>query len=197
MTRTRPPRSIRLPLTTPRLILREFREDDFDDIHHYGSQPEVCRFMIWGPNTKEETRDFLDRKLAEQADRTRTKLSVAAELIGAGRVMGALELRVLDAGARTGEFGYCFGREHWNQGYATEAAGALIRAGIEVAGLRRITANCDQRNLGSWRVMEKLGLRREAAFRQDVKARRGWRDSYHYALLASEWRARNSAGGPS
>ena len=197
MTRLRSLKSIPLPLTTPRLILREFREQDFDDIHHYGSQPDVVRFMIWGPNTEEETREFLDRKLAKQAARPRADVSVAAELIAKGRVMGALELRILDPASRTGEFGYCFGREHWNQGYATEAAGALIRVGFETLGLRRITANCDQRNTGSWRVMEKLGMRREGAFRQDVRARRGWRDSYLYAVLASEWRARNAPGGSS
>ncbi len=197
MTRLRSLKSIPLPLTTPRLILREFQEGDLDDIHRYGSDPDVSRFMTWGPNTEAESRDFLDRKLAEQGVWPRARVSVAAELMGAGQVIGALELRVLDPATRTGEFGYSLGREHWNQGYATEAAGALIRVGFETLGLRRITANCDQRNTGSWRAMEKLGMRREGAFRQDVRARRGWRDSYLYAVLASEWRARNAPGGSS
>ena len=56
-----------LPLQTQRLILREFQGDDFDAIHAYGSDPEVARYMVWGPNTPQETRVFLDRALDAQA----------------------------------------------------------------------------------------------------------------------------------
>ena len=186
-----------LPLTTPRLVLREFREADLADIHRYGSDPMVSRFMTWGPNTEDETREFLDRKLAEQTVWPRAEVSMAAEIIATGRVMGALSLRFGRGESRTAEFGYSLGREHWGQGYATEAAGALIRHGFETLGLRRVVANCNVRNIGSWRVMEKLGMRREALFLKDVRARRGWRDSYHYGLLAAEWRARNLPKGAS
>ena len=185
------PKRPRLPLTTPRLILREFREADLADIHRYGSDPKVSRFMTWGPNTEDETRAFLDRMLAQQSIWPRPEVSMAAEIIATGRVMGALSLRMLDPQNRTAEFGYSLGREHWGQGYATEAAGALIRHAFQVLGLRRVVANCDVRNIGSWRVMEKLGMRREALFRQEpmLRARRGWRDSCHYGLLAAEWGA--------
>ena len=179
-----------LPLTTPRLILREFREGDLDAIHAYGADPEVSRFMVWGPNTPEDTRAFLDRVLDAQAVWPRPAVAAAVELAATGRLIGAVELRVIDAENRGGEFGYTFARDAWGQGYGPEAASALLRQGFEALGLHRIRATCDVRNRKSWRAMEKLGLRREARFRKDVRVKGRWRDTYLYAMLKEEWRAR-------
>jgi RimJ/RimL family protein N-acetyltransferase len=55
-----------LPIETERLLLRDFREDDFDSIHAYATDPEVVRYMTWGPNTLEVTREVLDRNLERQ-----------------------------------------------------------------------------------------------------------------------------------
>jgi RimJ/RimL family protein N-acetyltransferase len=178
-----------LPLRTPRLVLREFRESDFDAVHAYGADPEVARFMVWGPNTPEETRAFLDRVQEQQAGWPRPSVNTAVELADSGRLIGSAELRVVHSENQHGEFGYCFHRDVWGQGYGPEAAGALIRQGFEEMGLHRITATCDVRNRKSWRVMEKLGMRREAMFREDVRVKRRWRDTYLYAILAEEWRA--------
>jgi len=185
---TRTPTTNWRPLRTERLILREFREADMDDIHAYGSDPEVCRFMLWGPNTPEDSRDFLDRTLAAQKTRPRDSFNIAVELADQGRLLGSVEVRLVDRSSRAGEIGYTFARPAWGQGFTTEAARAMLRHGFERLRLRRIVATCDTRNKGSWRVMEKLGMRREGEFRQDVKTLRGWRDSYLYALLAREWR---------
>ena len=181
-----------LPLETPRLILREFRESDFDAVHAYGSDPEVARFMVWGPNTPEETRAFLDRALEDLRHWPRPSVNAAVVLADSGRLIGSAELRVKDPENLTGEFGYCFHRDAWGQGYGPEAALALIRQGFDEMGLHRITATCDVRNRKSWRVMEKLGMRREATFRKDVRVKRRWRDTYLYAMLREEWRARGS-----
>jgi RimJ/RimL family protein N-acetyltransferase len=179
-----------LPLRTLRLILRPFREDDLEAIHAYGADPEVSRFMVWGPNTPEESRAFLDRVLEQQAHWPRPSVNAAVVLADSGRLIGSAELRVLDPANLHGEFGYCLHRDAWGQGYGPEAASALLRQGFEAMGLHRITATCDARNRKSWRAMEKLGLRREATFRKDVRVKRRWRDTYLYAMLAEEWRAR-------
>jgi len=187
----RKPRASRwLPLETDRLILRDVREDDFDDIHEYATDLEVVRFMNWGPNTLEITRQVLDGWLKDQRRWPRPIVNMAAHHKADGRMIGAVRFAVLDEASGTGDFGYSFNRAYWNQGYGTEAAGAVVRNAFEALGLRRMIATCDARNTGSWRVMEKLGMRREALFRQDVKAHDGWRDSYLYAILADEWAAR-------
>ena len=178
-----------LPLRTPRLILRAFRDDDLDAVHAYGSDPEVARFMVWGPDTREESRAFLDRVLEDQTRWPRPSVNAALELAGSGRLIGSAELRVLDPVNRHGGFGYCLHRDVWGQGYGPEAASALIRQGFDEMGLHRITATCDVRNRKSWRVMEKLGMRREALFRKDLRVKGRWRDTYLYAILKEEWRA--------
>lgn len=184
-----------LPLKTPRLILREFREDDLHAIHAYGSDPEVARFMAWGPNTPDETRAFLDQVLAAQEEWPRPAVCAAIEIAATGQLIGAVELRVIDPANLGGNFGWTLNREHWGQGYAPEAATALLGQGFQAMGLHRITATCDARNRKSWRGLEKLGLRREGAFHRDLRVKGRWRDTHLYAILADEWRAERVGDG--
>jgi ribosomal-protein-alanine N-acetyltransferase len=181
------------PLRTARLLLREFREDDFADVHAYAEQPDVARFMDWGPNTPEQTRTFLDLRLEEQGRWPRDSVGLAVEHLAQGRVIGAIRLAVIDRTHRSGDLGYSFNRDDWRQGYATEAATAMIDAGFRILGLHRIWAECDVENLGSWGVMRKLGMRREAHLRQAKHVKGHWRDSYVYAVLDDEWQARREA----
>ncbi len=87
--------------------------------------------------------------------------------------------------------GWILRRDRWNQGYGTEVCGALLRFGFETLGLRRIVALCDAENHGSYRVMEKNGMRREGFFFQTRRANpssgEAWRDEYLYAMLTDEW----------
>jgi ribosomal-protein-alanine N-acetyltransferase len=175
------------PIRTARLVLREFREDDFDDVHAYAAQPEVCRFMEWGPNTAAETTEFMDRKWAEQAQWPRDEVTLAIEHLPDGRVIGSIRLAVSNRANLTGDFGYSIHSAYWRQGYATEAAHAVVEAGFRTLGLHRIWAECDTENVGSWGVMEKLGMRREALLRDGKLVKGAWRDRYLYAVLADEW----------
>jgi RimJ/RimL family protein N-acetyltransferase len=192
--RTAPPW---LPLRTERLILRPFREDDFADVHAYASDPKVTRFMNWGPNTEAISREYLQRALDEQRPWPRDAVNMAAEVADEGKLIGSVRMALIDPAALTADFGYSFNRAYWNRGYATEVAGALIDLAFGALGVRRVFATCDVRNTGSWTVMEKLGMRREAHFRQDIRARTGWRDTYLYAVLADEWRRSASPRGDS
>lgn len=179
-----------LPLETPRLILREVTANDFDDIHDYATDPEVVRYMFWGPNTRRVTRSVLAGWLRDQRRWPRAVVNMAAQHKADGRMIGAVRFAIVDPPRLTCDFGYSFNRAYWNQGFATEAAGALIDLAFGRLGMRRVFATCDARNIGSWRVMEKLGMRREALFRQDTQAHDGWRDTYLYAVLADERAAR-------
>lgn len=175
------------PLTTQRLRLREFREGDFDDVHAYASLPEVCRFMEWGPNTRELTQAFMDRKWAEQAQWPRQAVNLAMEHLADGRVIGSIRLSLSDSDNLAGDFGYTLHSGYWRRGLATEASRAVIDIGFRVLGLHRLWADCDVENVGSWGVMEKLGMRREAHLRENKLIKGEWRDSYLYAILADEY----------
>lgn len=174
------------PIRTKRLLLREFRDSDFDDVHVYATDDQTVRFMDWGPNSPEETRKFLDDRLSEQQAWPRNDISLAVELVEEGKVIGAIRIGL--GAHRDADFGYSYGSPYWRRGLGYEAAQALVAAAFEVIGLRRVWATCDARNLGSFAIMEKLGMRREGRLRQHMPAREGgWRDTLVYGLLAEEW----------
>ncbi|HEV7386876.1 MAG TPA: GNAT family N-acetyltransferase [Phenylobacterium sp.] len=175
------------PIRTVRLLLREFREGDFDDVHQYAADPAVARFMDWGPNVVEETVEHMDRKREEQGRWPRDEVTLAVEHLADAKVIGSIRLAVSDRPNLAGDFGYSFASAYWRQGYATEAARAVVNVGFRLLGLHRIWAECDPENLGSWGVMEKLGMRREGHLRDSKLIKGAWRDRYLYAVLANEW----------
>src|SRR6185312_15534747 len=175
------------PIRTARLLLREFREGDLDDVQEYAADPEVARFMDWGPNTREQTVEFMGRKLDEQSRWPRDEVTLAVEHAADERVIGSIRLAVSDRTNLAGDFGYSLNSAYWRRGYATEASAALIDVGFKVLGLHRIWAECDVQNLASWGVMEKLRMRREAHIRDGKLIKDVWRDRYVYAVLARDW----------
>jgi len=181
-----PPQSW-LPIRTERLLLRDFRPDDFDAVHAYGSDPEVARYMEWGPNTPDDTRGFLDRAMTSQAIWPRLDFGLAIENRDMGAAIGSIGLHLRDGANRTAEIGYCLHRNYWRQGIVHEASRALLDAAFKTLGLHRVFATCDVRNTGSYGVMEKLDMRREGLLRQDRKVKGAWRDTYLYAVLAEAW----------
>jgi [ribosomal protein S5]-alanine N-acetyltransferase len=176
-----------LPICTERLLLRDFQPDDFDAIHDYASDPEVARYMEWGPNTPADTQAFLDRAFMSQATWPRFDYGLVIERAADGKAIGSIGLHLRDAGNRTVEIGYCLNRACWRQGLVFEASHALIDLSFRTLDLHRVIATCDVRNAGSYGVMEKLGMRREGVLRQDRQIKGEWRDTYLYAVLAEEW----------
>lgn len=176
------------PLQTRRLVLREFLAADERDIHEYASDLEVVRYVPWGPNTPEDTRRVLNERLKEQKQWPRDDVTLAIELKGERKVIGSIRLGIRDPSNRTADFGYVLNRSYWHRGYTTEASQAIVRCAFLQLNLHRLFATCDTRNGTSMRVMERLGMRREAHFLADVLQRAQWRDSYLYALLETELR---------
>jgi RimJ/RimL family protein N-acetyltransferase len=177
-----------LELLTDRLLIRDLVPYDWRAVHEYGSDPEVVRYMPWGPNTAEQTQEFLQRTVEQQKAAPRRAYEMAMILKDDGRLIGGVGLRVHGENADQGDIGYVLRRDLWGQGYVTEAARGMVGFGFKELRLHRIWATCDTRNVGSYRVMEKLGMRREAHHRQDVWLHGEWRDSYLYAILESEFK---------
>ena len=168
-------------IETARLVLREFRDSDLADIQEYAGDPEVVQYLPWGPNTLEQTRQFLSSVQANRPEH-----GFAIELKQEKRVVGACRLTVKDQANRSGDIGYVLNRRYWGRGYIPEAAEALLELGFGELKMHRIWARCDVLNTASARVMEKIGMRQEAHLLQDVFEKGVWRDSYIYAILESE-----------
>ncbi|MBI2504654.1 MAG: GNAT family N-acetyltransferase [Candidatus Latescibacteria bacterium] len=179
---------LELPLHTPRLLLRDFVEADWEAVQAYAHLPEVVRYMPWGPNSETDTRDFIGRALAAQAVSPRLNFELALIWRESGQLIGGCGLTVQNTTHRVGEIGYCLHPDFWGRGCAAEAAGALLALGFEELQLHRIQASCDPENAGSRRVLEKIGMQLEGQLRQNLQLRGQWRDSLLWSILEHEWR---------
>ena len=175
-----------MELHTPRLLIREFVLDDGADVHAYAGEAETVRYMDWGPNTLEQTQEFMQRKMASQRMLPRAEYELAVVLKETNRVIGGVGLRVSRPQHFAGDMGYVFNPNHWGHGYCTEAAGALLAFGLGELNLHRIYATCDPENRASARVMEKIGMKYEGLLRDYTWEKGKWRDSLVYARLATD-----------
>jgi len=178
------------PKTTERLSLRLAVEADLEPMWQIRRQDSVGRWMT------DASKD-LDAFVASSAEYKRLDSTLIIERDGS--VIGDLMLRVEDAWAQgevkdqavgvQAEIGWCIDPSVEGNGYATEAVVELIRVGFEDLGLRRLTALCFADNVPSWRLTERVGMRREAYNVKDSLHRSGeWLDGMMYALLVDEWR---------
>lgn len=144
-----------MKLDTQRLQLRDYLPSDIEAVHHYGQDLQVVKYMLWGPNTKEETQAFINQAITESLIEPRHSYNLAVIEKTSGHLIGGISLSVAQQRA---EIGWILDRRSWGKGYATEAAQALIRFGFEELGCTSIFATCDDQNKASYRVMLKVGM---------------------------------------
>lgn len=188
------------PLLTERLQLRPFRDEDLEALYRMQSRDDVTRYLYWGPRSPEQARNMLERLMRMTAiDDDSSGLRLAALLPDSGDLIGDFSLQRVSREHRQGEIGFIVHPDHHRHGYATEAATLLLRLGFEELKLHRIVGRCDARNEASARLMERLGMRREAHLRENEFVKGEWCDELIYAMLASEWddrdRRRTDADG--
>ncbi len=177
------------PVRTARLSIRRANESDLDAIWRFRRLESVSQWLTSAPSTIEQYREkFLE------PGRLDTFLVVELD----GEVIGELMLKIEDGWAQwevaaeaegvQAELGWSMDPDCGGHGYATEAVNALIEICFEHLGLRRVTAQCFADNVASWRLMERIGMRREFHTVRDSLHRSGqWLDGLGYALLAEEW----------
>jgi RimJ/RimL family protein N-acetyltransferase len=171
------------PLETDRLVLRRFEPDDWKDVHAYASDAETMTYILdfGGPMTEEQARDFVAENLGDQARAFAVVLKAERQLIGHMIFHPWFAPRIY-------EIGWALNKRYHGQGYATEAAAALLRYGFETLKVHRIIATCQPENAASYRVMEKIGMQREGHFRQCIERdATTWWDEYFYAIVEDDW----------
>jgi RimJ/RimL family protein N-acetyltransferase len=184
------------PIVTERLHLRPFEPGDLEALVAIHGDPDVVRYVPWVVRDRDALRDVLDEKvqrtvLAREGD----GLNLAAVVAATGALAGDVSLIWRSEEHRMAEVGYLINPVHAGNGYATEAARALLRVGFEDFGLHRVIGRLDVRNTASARVLERLGMRREAHFVQNEWFKGEWTDELVYAMLDREWRALTRAAG--
>ena len=185
------------PVRTARLEIRRARPDDLDAIWAYRSRPEVNQWLGRIPGSLETFRERM-----QDPERLSTLFVILRASDGDAEraIIGDVMVRVSDGWAQQevadqavgveAELGWVLAPAFTGRGYATEAIRAVIDVCFGSLGLRRIHAGCFAANESSWRLMERLGMRREEFSRRTALHRSGeWMDGMNYGLLAEEWTA--------
>jgi RimJ/RimL family protein N-acetyltransferase len=172
-------------LETERLIIRNYHENDWQDMYEYFSDAKVLEFEPYLPFSEEECK-VTCKKRAEGEN------FYAVCLKETNKMIGNLYVSLGDEKFNTWEIGYVFNSKYQGKGYASESAKAMIQYLFSEKNARRIIAMCDPLNVPSWKLLERVGMQREAHFRKEVyfkcdeNGQPIWKDTYVYGILESD-----------
>lgn len=170
--------------------LRPLELDDWEAVHDWARRPESCRYQVWGPNTPEQTKAFVQAVVQAWSMRPPTWFVYAIVLDGL--VVGNAGLRL--HGNYQGEVSYAVHPDWWGNGLATQAGQRILAIAFREHKLHRIFGTVDPRNADSARVLGKLGMTYEGRLRETMLIRDGWRDSDIYSILETEWAPSDQPG---
>lgn len=179
---------MQIPAQTERLIIRPFRDSDLEPFLAYRNDPEIARYQSWNvPYPRESALEFI----AEMKDAQFAPdewLQLALEVRETGQMIGDVAIQCMISDPRQVCLGYSLARAHWGQGYAGEAVRAVLDLLFGELNLHRVVAECDVENAASWRLLERLGFRREAHLVENIFFKGAYGSEYHYAILQREWK---------
>ncbi|MDS0525628.1 GNAT family N-acetyltransferase [Clostridium sp. SHJSY1] len=170
-------------IKTERLIIRRFKAGDWKDLNEYLSDEKVVYYEPYEPFTEEECKE-------EANCREKNESFLAVCLKESGKVIGNLYFGKVEY--ESYELGYVFNSNYWNKGYATESAQALLNYAFKEWKIRRVIAMCNPENKASWRLLERLNMRREGYLQKNIYFRLDennlpiWQDTYEYGILREE-----------
>ncbi|MGZ9585765.1 GNAT family N-acetyltransferase [Paenibacillus marinisediminis] len=175
-------------VTTDKLIIRSFDFEDWTAVLEYTSKINNMKYMPDGVLNEETVKEFIRKNIGDEAR------NFPVILKDNGTLIGHIVFHKY-FGEHTYEIGWVFNPEYHNRGYASQAALAILKYGFEEMNLHRIIATCQPENIPSYRVMEKIGMRREGYFKKCIPHENEWWDEYYYAMLREEWCQQSSTIG--
>jgi RimJ/RimL family protein N-acetyltransferase len=174
-------------IESERLILRRFNDSDLAPFVAYRNDPEVTRYQSWDSFDESEARAFIREMGSAQPGAPGEWFQFALESKGTGDLLGDCAMQVDGQEPYRAEIGFTLAREHQGKGFASEAVSHLLDYAFDTLGLHRVVAIADCRNKPSWSLLERVGMRREGHFRENVWFKGEWSDEYLYAILKDEW----------
>ncbi len=177
-----------LPMVVDNLVLRRLTIDDAQDLFEIYSDPATARFQFWGPWDLEQVRNYLFSQLEIQMGDPGVPLVVCVILSSPQKLIGDCAITIQSIEDKQAEIGFSFNQSFTGQGHATKAVHAVLGFAFSELQMHRVVAATNVRNEPSWRLMERIGMRREAHFLHDSFAKGEWIDDYVYAMLDEEWR---------
>jgi RimJ/RimL family protein N-acetyltransferase len=182
-------------LTTERLVLDGLSARDADAFSAYRALPEVCRYQSFAPADAEDAARFIASVERAAWDVPGTWSQLAVRDRGSHTLVGDLGVHFVDEDQV--EIGFTIAPAFQRTGLGTEAVRALLDHLFLAMGKHRVVASVDPRNKASVALLERIGMRREAHFRESLRFKGEWADDLVFAVLAGEWprSAGRSAGG--
>jgi RimJ/RimL family protein N-acetyltransferase len=171
-----------MKLIAERLYLRDLEPSDTDAVHEYACLLEVVLHQEWGPNTIEQTREYIAGCVMGNSLPERRTVELAA-VLNDGSLIGSYRATLSEDGTEA-EIGYSLNPRYWHQGYGTEAAKRLVDYLVRERQVREIFATSRPENLASIHVLEKLGMRQLDLYRKNVLIRGEWRDTLVFSAKA-------------
>ncbi|MEM9648697.1 MAG: GNAT family N-acetyltransferase [Bacteroidota bacterium] len=177
-----------IKLQTQRLLLSPISPSDLEKIHELHSLPETDRFNTLGiPDSLNQTREIIEDWVKKNNNGDNTNFTLKIKHTESQEFVGLIALNLGAPKFKIAEVWYKLHSDFWKKGFATEALNRILTFGFVDLGLHRIEAGCAVENLGSIRVLEKVGMTREGRKRQVLPLKDGWSDNFHYAILASDF----------
>ena len=174
-------------LSSQRLVLRRLREDDLSTFCDYRSDPRVARYQDWTAFPEEDGVRFFAEQARLHPDVEGTWFQMAIGRGETGEIVGDCGLKAIADHPEQVEIGITLAPDHHGKGYATEAVTRLLDYVFGELCKHRVTAVTDARNAPAVRLLERVGMRREGHFIQNIWFKGSWGDEYLYALLEQEW----------
>ena len=171
-----------MSLTTNRLSLRNYMPHDWERVHLYASEPEFSKYEFWGPNSVEDTQKFIADMVHQANTASRFRFDLAICLQENDLLIGGCGIRRETEFCQVANLGWAVNPDFQNKGYATETAFALIDFGFQKLKLSVIYATCDTRNAASFKVMEKIGMKRVGLIKGNKEVKGYVRNSYRYEI---------------
>src|SRR5690606_16656518 len=171
-----------LPIDLGDLTLRRLRHTDFADMLAYYSHPDVARYCEWDPMSDGEVAAILEAQTNVLPGDVGVPLQIGVELTAERRLIGDCSLTVCFPEHRQAEVGFCFHPEYQGRGFASRSLHTVLGYAFATLQMHRVEARCDVRNKPSWRLLERVGLRREGHLRQCAFLKGAWIDDYVYGM---------------
>lgn len=177
-----------LPVRTERLVLRGFEPTDLDAVTAYSNLPDVRRYLEWKARDAVECRAALAAMCSQRRlNRPGDTLVIAIARRADRAVIGQASLTWTDATAAQAELRFALDPRYRGQGFAGEALRAVLDIGFGELRFHRIFARCSGKHPHSARLLQGLGMRLEAHFREHALFQGEWDEEMHFAILDREW----------
>jgi len=181
---------LHLPITTDRLVLRRFQREDVALVSRYHLLPAVQRYLFRPTRYSEDVAAAVEIMRGQVGlQRPGDTLTLAMQRRGDKALLGHVALHWSDATAGQGELLFAIDPAYAGSGFLTEALTAMLNLAFDHFNIHRIFVRCDGRNHHSAKLMQKLGMRLEAHYREHALFQGEWDEELHFAILDREWQA--------